>query len=746
MEKQNKHQGKKDFRLFLSLFLPYFLIVIFVGGINLILTFRIMSVLEHEAVERGSQKAETIRSEIMLELYENLPVLASLENSYQIIELSEAEKNHDASFYLTSYHLQNEMLKKLKNANYLAVYLPDMEYLVTTQYGYDHNTLPLFLEYTGISKEELDSFLKKKYSTKYLNTQHSWITSRNELEDGRQVLVIADYQLLDVIRSSLSGEDVFALSYNDSLIYSNNHEIDTLPYEKVFSNESGRLRKISGSEYVLVSTDLPLSDLKMAVGIPIGAISGQINIFRKITLWIMVGLLVFGLFLSVFQSAKLFQPMRDLARLSASGNGRESVISTLRDAGRHISSLRRANFQIQREMEEITPLLLGKKVLRLADTEENGKMQIAGEIYEILEIDETEPVILFSLCMLEDLDGFFVEDTARNRFGKNGKEFFFLNNFLNDLIFIDHKGMTADMDGYYTVIAKENADFDVICHSALQLEELCREYLHISVRTTEVLRAANPMELIEAISKTNAAVLRILFFGTDTERLNAPETNYSSYTEKIRQLLNLLATKEYSKAQDMIDSLITMQLPGDERDINKAIYRMHGTISIITAATESQTSANWENIGEINDIGRLYHVKNLQEFREESKRILSELIRFREAYQESASPDIVIQAKNYIDIHYMEGGLNVSMVADALGVTDSYLSRMFRSYLGCNLLEYIQRKRVDKAKELLKTESVKETANMIGLWDTQALIRLFKKYEGITPGAYEEQFSDVPVE
>jgi AraC-like DNA-binding protein len=53
-------------------------------------------------------------------------------------------------------------------------------------------------------------------------------------------------------------------------------------------------------------------------------------------------------------------------------------------------------------------------------------------------------------------------------------------------------------------------------------------------------------------------------------------------------------------------------------------------------------------------------------------------------------------------------------------------------------LEYIQSLRVQKAKERLATESVKDIAKPVGFWDAQALIRVFKKYEGITPGQYKD--------
>ena len=87
---------------------------------------------------------------------------------------------------------------------------------------------------------------------------------------------------------------------------------------------------------------------------------------------------------------------------------------------------------------------------------------------------------------------------------------------------------------------------------------------------------------------------------------------------------------------------------------------------------------------------------------------------------------------------YTETVLNVSIVAEQFGISVSYLSRSFKEVHGVNLLEYIQRLRVDAAKKLLRDHSIKDVAQMVGFWDSQALVRTFKKYEGIGPGEYKK--------
>ena len=95
------------------------------------------------------------------------------------------------------------------------------------------------------------------------------------------------------------------------------------------------------------------------------------------------------------------------------------------------------------------------------------------------------------------------------------------------------------------------------------------------------------------------------------------------------------------------------------------------------------------------------------------------------------------EVRQYILAHYTENDLTAASIAASFSMSSSYLSRAFKEYTGSNILEYIQRLRVNTAKELLRTESVKTTAQQVGFWDTQGLVRAFKKHEGMTPSEFK---------
>lgn len=82
--------------------------------------------------------------------------------------------------------------------------------------------------------------------------------------------------------------------------------------------------------------------------------------------------------------------------------------------------------------------------------------------------------------------------------------------------------------------------------------------------------------------------------------------------------------------------------------------------------------------------------------------------------------------------------LSVSLVSDRFAMTPSAMSRHFKKRTGLGLLDYINRLRVERAKELLSdpASSVKAASEAVGIVNMNSFIRIFRKYEGVTPGVY----------
>ena len=105
-----------------------------------------------------------------------------------------------------------------------------------------------------------------------------------------------------------------------------------------------------------------------------------------------------------------------------------------------------------------------------------------------------------------------------------------------------------------------------------------------------------------------------------------------------------------------------------------------------------------------------------------------------------ASVDYVEEAIRLIDYNY-DKNISVESIADRLFINKSYLSRLFKSQKGITPKEYLIKKRLDRAADLLtnSTVSVNTIAVSVGLSDPLYFSRIFKKYTGLSPSEYRQR-------
>ena len=86
--------------------------------------------------------------------------------------------------------------------------------------------------------------------------------------------------------------------------------------------------------------------------------------------------------------------------------------------------------------------------------------------------------------------------------------------------------------------------------------------------------------------------------------------------------------------------------------------------------------------------------------------------------------------------------ISTATLAKMQNVTSSYLSTLFKKETGKSITEYINTKRVDMAKDLLKKTNlqVQTIAQHCGIMDMNYFSKVFKKYVGKTPKEYRESF------
>jgi len=94
--------------------------------------------------------------------------------------------------------------------------------------------------------------------------------------------------------------------------------------------------------------------------------------------------------------------------------------------------------------------------------------------------------------------------------------------------------------------------------------------------------------------------------------------------------------------------------------------------------------------------------------------------------------------KNFIKEN-IETELELEKVASNFGLSVYYFSRTFKEVTGINFSDYINKCRIDIAKELLSNGemNIKEVCYKVGYNDPNYFSKVFKKYEGVSPVNYK---------
>lgn len=201
--------------------------------------------------------------------------------------------------------------------------------------------------------------------------------------------------------------------------------------------------------------------------------------------------------------------------------------------------------------------------------------------------------------------------------------------------------------------------------------------------------------------------------------------------------INLIKSGEFDKASALIDTVLA-QLFSAQVSLEMVKYALIDLSSSIMKAVpqEAKGAPLWE---ELRPMKRLLACSTRAEFRQE----LMDLTRIAcskgsEKLSLVSNAGLGGEVSAYVQEHYADLNLSVSMIGGHFGITPQYVSRLFKEQTGQGLHDYISQVRTSAAKPLLQEGvSIEEISSRVGFSSSSAFIRVFKKYEGITPGRFK---------
>ncbi|MBB3112849.1 AraC-like DNA-binding protein [Paenibacillus phyllosphaerae] len=322
---------------------------------------------------------------------------------------------------------------------------------------------------------------------------------------------------------------------------------------------------------------------------------------------------------------------------------------------------------------------------------------------------------------------------------------FIVSNIVKDLVDRRHNVLFTDVDGMLAAIVnihpERNGSWKEEIEGAISeahefIEQ--RYALTFSVSGSE----ANPslegihqafLQALEAQEYRMMQEEKFVWYGD----IKLEEADYYYSMNEELQLHNLIKSGNFEKAAELVDGMIgsIFQQQASIEMVKCFLIDLASTM-IKMVPQEARRTSFWE---EQRPVKRLLACTTRAEFRQELMEILAivcELVNEKLAL--ASNTRIGEQVAAYVAEHYADVNLSVSMIGAHFGITPQYVSKVFKEHNGEGLHEYISQTRIRQAKQLLGGGAqIDETALAVGFASSSAFIRVFKKYEGITPGKYK---------
>lgn len=133
----------------------------------------------------------------------------------------------------------------------------------------------------------------------------------------------------------------------------------------------------------------------------------------------------------------------------------------------------------------------------------------------------------------------------------------------------------------------------------------------------------------------------------------------------------------------------------------------------------------------------LNEMGTIQEMQDYINNICREICKDVKESKVSNSDILKVDILNYIDENISNPNLSLESVSDYVGKSVPYISKFFKKQIGDTFLDYLNHRRINKAKALLNGQTtIAEIASLVGYNSDASFRRVFKKYEGMIPSEY----------
>ena len=182
-----------------------------------------------------------------------------------------------------------------------------------------------------------------------------------------------------------------------------------------------------------------------------------------------------------------------------------------------------------------------------------------------------------------------------------------------------------------------------------------------------------------------------------------------------------------------------------EKSVQSLMFRQYVAMDFYLAAVaflETLGFSSKELVERCGDLKEMEQViQTTEQTKEYIKKVLDATLECRESVSRKRYSDLLKEAVSYIEHHYEEEDISLNQVAASVNISPSHFSTIFSKEMGETFIEYLTNVRMERAKQLLRSSTMKtaEIAYAVGYKDAHYFSYLFKKVQKCTPREFRTQ-------
>ena len=230
---------------------------------------------------------------------------------------------------------------------------------------------------------------------------------------------------------------------------------------------------------------------------------------------------------------------------------------------------------------------------------------------------------------------------------------------------------------------------------------------------------------------------QFIFSGAEEEELNIGSLNLDKMDRKIVE--SFLKTGTSAEIPHFIDEYFESL---GEKNMQSLLYRQYVTMDMYFGAVAileqmGYTSSDLvERCGDFKTMAAVF--STVKQTKDYLQKLFEAVMELRETVSRRKYSSLLKTAQEYIRRNYDNEDISLNAVAASVNLSPNHFSTIFSQETGQTFIEFLTSVRMEKAKELLRSTSMKtaEIAFEVGYKDPHYFSYLFKKTQECTPREY----------